>query len=105
MTVVSRWLARRFWWGILWLMRKPWMRRAQEAPLQWFSESFRSRALESNKRQNALARKIGLPLLTVLIDMIIAVCAISVAVQLLLMANDQGWLQAPDTLIEKTSSY
>jgi len=103
MTVVSRWLARRFWWGILWVMRKPWMRRAQEAPLQWFSESFRQKALESNKRQNSLARKIGLPLITVLIDMIFAVLAISIAVQLLLMAHEQGWLQAPDTLIEKTS--
>lgn len=104
MTVVSRWLARRFWWGILWLMRKPWMRRAQEAPLKYFSESFRTRALESNKRQNSLARKIGLPLITLLIDMIFAVLAISIAVQLLLMANDQGWLQAPDSVIERTAN-
>ena len=75
---LARWIARKLWWASLWLMRRPWMRRAQMASLRWMSPARALRARQSLARQNAFARRIGLKLLTFVITLFF----ISLAIQI-----------------------
>jgi hypothetical protein len=68
---IARFLARRLWWSMLWLMRRRWMRRLQQAAISLSPEGpKRDRARESLLEQERLARRWGLPLLTFSIRML-----------------------------------
>ncbi len=65
MNRIALFLARRLWWGMLWLMRRRWMRRLQRAAIDLSPEGpKRERARQSLLDQERLARRWGLPLLT-----------------------------------------
>ena len=66
-------MARLLWWYILWLMRRPWMKRLQH---RWLThivrERKRAKAREDVLRQNRFARKWGLKGLTVIMNFVLA---------------------------------
>ena len=61
------WLARRIWWGMLWMMRRPTVRRMQRASLRLVPEQRRERRREGFLRSQMFARRIGLPLVKTLV--------------------------------------
>lgn len=60
---IARWIARRVWWAMLWLMRRRWMRRLQRASVNLFPASKRDAIRESMIRQDRFARRWGLMIL------------------------------------------
>ncbi len=87
------WIARRLWWGSLWLMRRRWIRSLQSASMRWTSPSRAARARHGLNRQNALARRIGLPLITVVVTLLLASLAIQVVYSTALYLVDSGVLR------------
>jgi len=65
-------MARLLWWYMLWLMRRPWMKRLQKAWLKFVPEGRRVRANDSLRSQNRWALKYGLRLLTGAMNFLIA---------------------------------
>lgn len=76
-------------------MRRPSMRRLQAASLRWLPETRRARAWDSIRRQNRFARRIGLPLLTVMVNLLLASVTVTVAFRLVLAWVQSGLLEAP----------
>ena len=70
MNALARWLARAAWRGSLWLMRRPWMKALQRASTRLFPD--REKARLNLARQNRIARRIALPLLTASFNLLIA---------------------------------
>lgn len=95
MSVIAHWLARRLWWGMLWLMRRRWMKRLQRASTRIRGPKHEARAWESLKRQNAFALKHGLRILTVSITFLLASMIITGSYLLLLKLTEAGALQVP----------
>jgi hypothetical protein len=95
-SLLSKLLARELWWAMLWLMRRPWMKRLQRASLSLLSENRRDRARESMCRQNALARKFGLPLLVFTINLLLASIIITLSFFALVHLSESGALTVPD---------
>ncbi|MCW5935826.1 MAG: hypothetical protein KIT11_00775 [Fimbriimonadaceae bacterium] len=64
MSETALWIARRVWWAMLWFMRRPWMKRVQRASINlWPEGAKRESARASFRRQERLARQIGLRVL------------------------------------------
>jgi hypothetical protein len=68
---LAEFLARRLWWAMLWLMRRPAMRRLQRNSVKLLPESKREKAWQNIRRQEAWARDNGLPLLKVVITFLL----------------------------------
>lgn len=80
MTPVADWIARRVWWGMLWLMRRRWMRALQArfvalAP----TPAARERAKASMRRQDQFARRHGLVILRWAILVALYIVALQIA--------------------------
>ena len=90
-------LARNTWYLVLIWMRQPWMRRIHLMPMRRMNEVRAHRFYDNYKRQNRLARKIGLPLLRVAFFILIASMILQVSVFIILRMNERGWL-APQKL-------
>lgn len=89
----ARWIARRVWWGSLWLMRRRAMRRLQTASMRWMAPERADRARRGLVRQNALARRIGLPLITVVVTVLLVSLAIQAVYSGALYLVDSGVLR------------
>jgi len=80
---------------MLWLMRRPWMKRLQRASMRWAGSSRESTLRRSLIRQNAFARRIGLWVLTLslnlLLGSIVVIGAFAAAIEL----RDSGLLTYP----------
>ncbi|MCC7231074.1 MAG: hypothetical protein IT203_11830 [Fimbriimonadaceae bacterium] len=92
MSAVARFLARRLWGNMLWVMRRPWMKRLQVASLRLFKEEKRGRARLSINRQNRWARKVGLPLLTFAITVLLGSMILTGAYFMVLNLIESGVL-------------
>lgn len=95
MSFIAKLMARELWWAMLWLMRRRWMKRLQRASLRLVPTERRPRALESMRRQNALARKLGLPILVFAMNLVLASLIITGAFLLLLSLENSGALRVP----------
>ncbi len=69
---IARWMARQTWRGMLWLMRRGWMRRLQRGSMNLIPASRRAGARENRMRQNRFARRHGVPLLTFMFKLLLA---------------------------------
>ena len=80
---------------MLWLMRRPWMKRMQRASTRLAGASREASMRKSFARQNAFARRIGLWVLTLslnlLLGSIVIIGAFAAAVEL----RDSGLLSYP----------
>lgn len=95
MSAIAHWLARRVWWGMLWLMRRPWMKRLQRASTRLRGPEHEHKAWESLKRQNAFALRYGLKVITFSITLLLASAAITGSYLLLLRLQESGALHVP----------
>jgi hypothetical protein len=101
MSALAAWLAKKMWGHMLWLMRRPWMKRLQRTSLQLWGEPRRQRALASLRRQNRFARRYGLSLLTVAFNVLLASVAITATVFVALIMLESGYLTAPAALTQR----
>ena len=85
-------LARPTWWGLLWLMRRPWMRRAQLAPAGLLRGESRATFVRRHFAQNKFARRIGLGLLTIAYEVLIGSALLSVLYQGAIRLIDGGYV-------------
>ncbi|MFM9873728.1 MAG: hypothetical protein ACKVQS_09725 [Fimbriimonadaceae bacterium] len=90
-----RWLARKIWGWMLWSIRRPAARKLQRAALNLVPESRREAAHQSAIKQEKFARKIGLPLLTFVINLFFISVALTLILLFVLNANAEGWLVIP----------
>lgn len=63
MSAIAAILARNLWGIMLWIMRRPWMKRLQYGSIKLFPPSRREKARMNLIRQNRWARRYGQPLL------------------------------------------
>lgn len=92
-----RWIARRLWWGSLWLMRRRGIRRLQSASMGWMSPAKAERARRGLARQNALARRIGLRLITFLTTLVLISLAIEATYSTAVYLVESGVLKSRRT--------
>jgi hypothetical protein len=86
---------------MLWLMRRPWMKRAQLAPLSYLPPTLREKASVSHIKQNRFARRVGLPMLNVVYVMFLATLLLSCCVRVAVELHERGMLSAPQQLRDK----
>ncbi len=87
------WLARQVWGGMLWIMRRPVIRRAQRGSVNLFPERMRPWARENYLSQERWARRYGLRLITLVVRLfVLSVAATAIYMGLLELFN-RGWLQ------------
>lgn len=95
MSFLARILARELWWAMLWLMRRRWMKNLQRASVRMLREEKRAKAQESIKRQNAFARRIGLPLMVFAMNLMLGSILVTAAFFLLVKLGESGALTVP----------
>ncbi|MBN9500963.1 MAG: hypothetical protein BGO01_06150 [Armatimonadetes bacterium 55-13] len=99
MSAFARFLARISWKGMLWLMRRPWMKSLQRASTNLFPPGQkRERAKLSMVRQNKFARKVGLPILTVAYNLLLASVILTTSYFVVLNLYESGALSATDSM-------
>lgn len=104
MSALARLLARRLWWALLWLMRRPWMKRLHRATAAWLPEGARRRARRSIVRQNRLARRYGLMTLTFSFNLLLASLALTLTFMAALHLYESGVLTLPDDLRDRLAA-
>ncbi|MEQ1822978.1 MAG: hypothetical protein ABL949_10735 [Fimbriimonadaceae bacterium] len=95
MTQLARFLARRLWFGMLWFMRRGWMKRLQWAAVKIGGPKREAKRREAWQIQNAFARRIGLPLMTGLITVVLWSIVVTCSYYLILEMMDRGWIPMP----------
>jgi len=71
------------------------MRRLHLLPMQRMSDARKVRFYDSYKKQNRIARKIGLPLLKCAFFVLVASALLQISILVALRMNEQGWLSPP----------
>jgi len=95
MSFVARWMARIVWRGMLWLMRRSWMKWLQRATTQIVPVKFRALARQSQVRQNRFARRIGLPMLTFMMNLVLGSIVITLCFETAMRLYESGYLTIP----------
>jgi len=103
MSYVAAWIARRLWWASLWLMRRTWMRRLQRGAERFIPERRRPKSRAALRRQNRLARRIGLPMLTFVMNLLLASILLQTLFMLSLRLAESGALTIPDEYRERSN--
>ena len=80
---------------MIWLMRRPFMRRLQRLYLDRVPDERREEATRKFYKHESLARRIGLPLVTALVQFFIAAAAITICYRLALEGINRGWIILP----------
>ena len=86
------WFVRRLWAGILWLMRKPFIRNLQRKSLQLVRPERREAAWQGIIRQNQWARRHGLTILSVTTKLVVASIILQIAYALVMELIESGAL-------------
>lgn len=92
---MARWLARRLWYGMLWLIRRPLSRKLQRAAVNLAPPHRREKVRTSMIQQERFARRIGLPLLTFVIRLFFVSVFLTFTLLFILTAQAEGWLIIP----------
>jgi len=95
MSALADEMARLLWWYLLWLMRRPWMKRIQRRWLGWVRESRRQGAVKAVKSQNKLARRWGYKTLRLVMNLLLASVLVTVFYLLTLNLYESGAFQVP----------
>ncbi|MBI1755666.1 MAG: hypothetical protein HYR64_00985 [Fimbriimonas ginsengisoli] len=102
MSKIAHRFARLVWYGCLWLMRRPWMKRLQRSSRRLFPPALQGRAQESLLRQNRFARRFGLRILTVLFTFMLGYMALVVAYVGVIALYESGFFNLPRELAGRT---
>jgi hypothetical protein len=96
---VSRFLARIIWAWMLWLVRRPLMKRLQALSPMMLPKSMRARGIETMKRQNAFARKHGLTWLTMVVAFFLISVGTAWTYQAAVFSVESGFLNPPSNMV------
>jgi len=80
---------------MLWLMRRPWMKRWQRASLRVMGKSREPSVRRSFNRQNAFARRVGLPVLTLCLNLLVGSVVVLGCIAAAMELRDSGLLTFP----------
>ncbi len=80
---------------MLWVMRRPRVRRLQRASISWVPLASRERARQSYLKQERWARRHGLWMLRLVIQMFLLSLSLTLLFMLGLEAFNQGWIPLP----------
>ena len=93
MSWLARLISRRIWAGMLWFMRRRWMKRLQRGSVRVFPAGpARDRAWNNFRRQERFARKYGLHILTFVVTLCLYSIGLMLVFTLMVSGIDQGWL-------------
>jgi len=95
MLALATWMARHLWRAILWLMRRPWMKRFQRASVLIFPPRYREAASRAMIKQNRFARRIGLPMLTFMMCLVVGSVLITGTFLIAMRLFELGYLRMP----------
>lgn len=102
MSAIANWLARHTWYWMLYFMRRPWMKRLQHRWLRPVEGERYMRFPDKFIRQNRFARRFGLPLLTLTINLFLASVAITGAYFLAIYMMEGGYFNPPQRVVART---
>lgn len=91
----SRFVARRIWAGMLWVMRRPHVRRLQRAMILAVPVKVRPKALKTFLAQERFARRHGLPILTFFVGLFFVSFAFTVVYYGMTEVLERGWIRLP----------
>ena len=89
---------------MLWLMRRSWMRNVQAKSIAWLPATTREKAYRSMVRQNVFARRIGLPLMTLMMNLLIGSLILTAVWFASLWLIEHGILSVPDDIRERAAA-
>jgi len=95
MTALAKLMARALWRVMLWLMRRPWMKRLQRGSILLFPPRMREKAWRGMVRQNRFARRIGLPMLTFMMSLVVGSLLVTGSFFLAMSLYEHGYLTIP----------
>jgi len=98
MSAIANWLARHCWYWMLYFMRRPWMKRLQRRWLRPVEGKPYKRFPESFVRQNRFARRFGLTLLTLTINLFLASVIITGFYYFAMFMWDGGYFTPPQRI-------
>ncbi|QYK54086.1 MAG: hypothetical protein KF824_04120 [Fimbriimonadaceae bacterium] len=102
---MTHFIARRIWWGMLWYMRRPFIRRLQRAAINLAKPEKREQARQTMIKQEKFARRIGLPLITFVVRFFFLSAALTYLTMFILNGVADGWLVIPtQDVVERQSS-
>jgi hypothetical protein len=84
--------ARWIWGALLWIIRRPTIKRMRRNIPSRLPSGMRARAAQSIKTQDAFARRYGLRILTFMLNALTLVVLFSITTSAVLYAIDMGWL-------------
>lgn len=95
MSAVARFLARLLWRALLWFMRRKWMKRLEGGYVQLAPPSLRGATRRAMLRRKRVSRRIGLPMLTFMMNLVIACLLISCTFSVAMYLFEHGYLSVP----------
>ncbi len=98
MLAIATWMARTLWRAMLWSMRRPLTKLLQRKSILLIPSGMRERAHKSMVKQNKFARRIGLPMLTFMMSLVVGSVLISGSFMLAMRLYEMGYLSIPRRL-------
>ncbi len=103
MSALARVCARQLWFITLWIMRRRWISSIQRWAINRAPAERRAKAIEGLKKQNRFARRIGLPLMTFVMNLCLASIFLNIIYHAALSFVESGALDVPDAIRERAA--
>jgi hypothetical protein len=98
-------IARFLWKGMLWLMRRPWMKRLQKASFHLVPPSRRDGAMASLRAQNRWARHFGLRILTFSMNIFLGTVLVTSMYVSAVYLQSEGLFTPPEQAVQMLSAH
>ncbi len=95
MSSIANFLARLIWFGILWLMRRKWIKAIQKKSVRILPKGMRARAWACLVRRNRYFIRIGLPMLKFLMNLVVGSLIITSTFLTAMRLFESGYLTIP----------
>ena len=94
-------MARQLWWCLLWVMRRPAIKRIRTRSWQMWASPHRERMRDRIFGQDRFARRYGLLFLRITFSVVLGFLMVGLALWVALKVVDSGIAEAPDYLRTK----
>ncbi len=98
MSALANYLARNLWWAMLWLMRRPVLKRLRRYAPMLAPRDSRDRIRRRMIDQDRFARRHGLGVLRFALSVLLASLTVTVTMAAVLQLYDSGMLTVPDSV-------
>jgi hypothetical protein len=95
MSSIANFLARLIWFGILWLMRRKWMKAIQKQSVRILPKGMQERAWDGLVRRNRYFRHVGLSMLKFLMNLVVGSLIITSTFLTAMRLFESGYLTIP----------